>query len=518
MLHIFFRFKLFQWNSVCAIYNSLLMKIAIYVNGEVSNYIITAKDGHENLNSATISNAILLSQRPQIRPMIGDFGELHIWDSVLSSLSVKAYEECDQTKKGNIFDWSKVTPILFNVTVEEMELNILCTPNIPGLTIIPQRATFDTTENLCDRFGGVFPAFRSTNEKTKIIKQYNETESCKTTSYIWSAFTDKKVEGKFVDKDMKELDYADFNRGEPNGGEYENCGSIFFKSGMHVDIGCWEKLCGGCLLNHLPKFELRGVFPKEYNYDRIYYWTRNLQHGKYIFEGIKHNKLVASADGHWNMIDIYSGETLISLENHNYPIGRYSWNDKVKNNTFILSFDSCNDKEFNCGTGNCIPLSKRCNEKKDCPDNTDEEDCASILLPEDYNLGVPPLGPSDSGSLMIEISQFDLNIDDIIDVENMIDIQFGIVSNWKDARVTYVNLNKAGPSILTNEEKNMIWMPAYTLWKANSDGLQEDFGFQTLTAYALKNGSVSDNLINVARVENQGKISSIQFQWFYWNK
>lgn len=33
---------------------------------------------------------------------------------------------------------------------------------------------------------------------------------------------------------------------------------------------------------------------------------------------------------------------------------------------------SCNDDEFDCGGGTCIPLTKVCDRKQDCPKNEDE--------------------------------------------------------------------------------------------------------------------------------------------------
>ena len=474
------------------------MKINIHVNGALSQYTVSALDGHKPLTPSSIINMTLAAVHLGERPMIGRLGDVHIWDNVISTQSIRNYESCVPSVQGNIFDWNRASLTLYDTVVEEVDLPLLCTPNIPGLTLLPERLNYDNAMNLCERLGGEFPAFKKSNDKQNVIQQYNETDSCKSTAYIWSAFTDLKTEGKFVDKTGDILDKNDYNRGEPNGGEFENCGSIHYTTGKHVDIGCWEALCGACNLDHLPQFKLRGLLPVQYDYDRTYYWTRALQNGKYVFEGIIKNKLVANKDGHWTIIDVNNGTVLLELQNHNYPMGRYSWQDKVKNNTFTLSFDGCNDNQFNCGTGNCIMMTQRCNEKKDCPDNSDEENCASIKLPPDYNLGVPPLGSTDNGELTIQISKFSLDIDDILDVDGLMDTQFGIVSIWKDSRLTYINLDNNGPSVITEKEKKLIWLPSYTIWKADSKGLQEEFGFQTLSAYALQNGTISDTNNDVA--------------------
>ena len=300
------------------------MKINVHVNGALSEYAVSALDGHRPLTQSSIINMTLAAVNLEQRAMIGRLGNVHIWDNIMSSHSISNYENCDPSVKGNILDWNKANLSLFDTIIEEVDLPQLCVPNIPGLTILPERLDYDNSKNLCARLGGEFPAFKESSDKQNIIQQYNINAPCKSTSYIWSAFTDLETEGKFVDKNGKVLDENDFNRGEPNGGEFENCGSIHNSNGKHVDIGCWETLCGACNLDHLPKFKLRGVLPVQYDYDRIYYWTRSLQNGKYIFEGIKKNKIVANTDGQWTVVDIKIGTVLLELQDHNYPMGRYS--------------------------------------------------------------------------------------------------------------------------------------------------------------------------------------------------
>ena len=76
---------------------------------------------------------------------------------------------------------------------------------------------------------------------------------------------------------------------------------------------------------------------------------------------------------------------------------------------------------------------------------------------------------------MIEIPWFQLEIDDIVDIDNIMYIQFGIWSVWKDSRVTFINLNKDKETFISEKEKNMIWLPKYTIWKADGDGMKEDY-------------------------------------------
>ena len=59
---------------------------------------------------------------------------------------------------------------------------------------------------------------------------------------------------------------------------------------------------------------------------------------------------------------------------------------------------------------------------------------------------------------MIEIPWFQLEIDDIVDIDNIMYIQFGIWSVWKDSRVTFINLNKDKETFIserTNQHKEI---------------------------------------------------------------
>lgn len=52
---------------------------------------------------------------------------------------------------------------------------------------------------------------------------------------------------------------------------------------------------------------------------------------------------------------------------------------------FLLSnfyniLDPCNENQYRCESGDCIPLAKRCDGNKDCPYNTDELDCPKGTL------------------------------------------------------------------------------------------------------------------------------------------
>ncbi len=306
---------------------------------------------------------------------------------------------------------------------------------------------------------------------------------------------------------------TNFDFGEPNGCVIENCAAFRVSNYKHKDVGCTEKRCGVCDLSFLPVFQLRGIIPEDIRIDRIYFWTKEIANERYIFEGLQHSKLKALNSHTWEILDSNTGESIFQLSKHIYPIGVYEWLDIKSNESMILSFDVCNATQFNCKNGRCISMTLRCNEVKDCDDNTDELDCDLISLPNDYNKDIAP--HNRSGVLNMVISKFQITIEDIVDTKNIIELQFGMQSEWFDSRLTFVNLNKNRANQIPDAEKIAIWRPKYTIWKANSEGLQEDTSLEVLTVKPLEDGHPSDYRDIVASIKFPGEKTVLRLkQWF----
>ena len=57
----------------------------------------------------------------------------------------------------------------------------------------------------------------------------------------------------------------------------------------------------------------------------------------------------------------------------------------------LLTFTNCEDSEFTCFDGHCIPFEQRCNRIGDCLDQSDEKDCFILMLDEaTYIKDYPP--------------------------------------------------------------------------------------------------------------------------------
>ena len=508
---------MFQWNSVCTQYSPLAKKLTVTCDNIEYNLNITIGDAHENITSTSISNMKIGANKIGERSTDGKYGKIQVWDSYVNDDVIEMYMKCKDPSPGNIFDSNVDDLVLVNSVVEEISAEKLCEPNVPGLAFLSVTTNFDNTETICKRLGGDIKAFEKDTDKITMIGEYNKTLSCHVSNAIWSGYSDRDKEGTFKSEGVEPvvLDYSDFDFGEPNGGKIENCAAFRVSNYKHLDVGCTEKRCGACDLPFLPIFHLRGTIPGNVKIDQEYFWTREISNERYIFEGLQHSKLIALNSNTWEINDSNTGESIFQLSEHLYPMGIYEWLDLKSNESLVLSFDVCNATQFNCNNGMCIGMALRCNEVKDCDDNSDELDCNLVELPDDYNMDNAPQNLDKSGLLDIEISKFKMYIEDIVDTKNIIEIQFGMTSVWFDSRLTFLNLDMNRLNQVSEAEKLSIWRPKYTIWKADSEGLQEDKSFEVLTVKPLEEGQPSAYRDTVASIKFSGeKTQLILKQWF----
>ena len=123
------------------------------------------------------------------------------------------------------------------------------------------------------------------------------------------------------------------------------------------------------------------------------------------------------------------------------------------------------DGEFTCNDGQCVSMVKRCNQLPDCEDSSDEKGCQLFSLVEGYNKVVSPFARVSHLNdtivpVSINVSMRLLKMMGIDERENSIDLQFEIILEWRDQRITYNNLKKDSFfNALTEDEIRTIWLP-----------------------------------------------------------
>ena len=158
-------------------------------------------------------------------------------------------------------------------------------------------------------------------------------------------------------------------------------------------------------------------------------------------------------------------------------LGRHEWtvhNDSkscspATSYTTVLKLTGCSEKEFTCDDGSCVPMTDRCNGKRDCSDETDEAECKAFVQSLGYNrFVVPP--PSENETK--HVIYFSFKIQDIIEInekDGFVRCKILLIRKWFDRKVTFQNLkNETGLNIIDPEDQRLLWTP-WTLFNNIAD-------------------------------------------------
>ena len=198
------------------------------------------------------------------------------------------------------------------------------------------------------------------------------------------------------------------------------------------------------------------------------------------------------ANNKWILRDVVSNTRAESLAiEESYVLGKQKWTIKNDNQRCHeekdqgleeykteLKLSGCNqgfvfdyggnmllteDGQFTCDDGQCVSMKYRCDHLPHCKDKSDEKGCNLLTLTEGYNKIVPPFSRTKSRTIIpvsVNVSLRLLSVMGIDEDENTIDLQFEIILDWRDYRISYSNLkNETFLNSLTKEEIQSIWLP-----------------------------------------------------------
>ena len=102
----------------------------------------------------------------------------------------------------------------------------------------------------------------------------------------------------------------------------------------------------------------------------------------------------------------------------------------------MLKLFGCEEGEFTCWDGRCVPMSERCDQIPQCKDKSDEKDCQVVSIDENYNKKIPPFLKSSKAK--VNVSMVFLSINDISEISLTLDIKYTISLDWYETdRMTY---------------------------------------------------------------------------------
>lgn len=396
--------------------------------------------------------------------------QVNMWSYGLSDIDVKDIAKCRRNIVGDIFSSDISQVELINVVEDKRPLESFCHVD-ENFFIFPEKRIFTESRRLCHLVGSELFAPSTFTGNMLLNSTMTKYNFCKGGQNMWIGVTDEREEGtwrRFTDnKILKELPFA---AGQPDNSKKENCMMVVGGEGVWADFRCNENniACASCEERRDVALYLRGTCQEMKT--KTMFEVLGYSSGKPYFHGFHGYMIKNSQDKEWILSDTVSNSTLayINLASRNlYPIGRHMWFltapvcDQAIGSKLELSLSICNEREYMCDDGECISLDARCDDKDDCTDESDEDNCSILVSPTGYRSFKPPKNVEDASQPLqpYVIFQF-LRFLKIEDVQQAISLEFFVIMTWVDSRLRYANLRSdIHANKLSSKEIQAIWKP-----------------------------------------------------------
>ena len=433
--------------------------------------------------------------------------DFQIWKKALSYEEMVAITTCKAFPEGDLLPWNIDNWITWNnqsdiVKRIEVDPKLFCPKQSPYL-FFPgwNAANFEGTDEFCMKFGG------------KMVNATTRAQLADAMAFlqdlfwnpIWpkngwhygafvTTFTDQKEEGVWTNKDpFQPKPDIIWHMMEPDGETGENC--LVYMSAHEGEnitslVGRDFSCCDGCLFPVLCE-DVRKFHGKIYglckstSFDTTYTLSQmpsNFDDGgdvRKYFSGNFGWKIVwDNSDKIWRLSSKLSNTTFATQADPSYPLGRKLWsvfNDKCNlvggTELLYLTFSSCRENEFTCDNGICVPMDKRCDQKEDCKDVSDEKNCITISIdPKKYLKDKPPPALSGNEKAELRISVDLIEILSLAVVEMKITTKYKLQLQWFDPRIVFLNLKEnMNLNGLIASELNQIWIPSIIFSNTQAD-------------------------------------------------
>jgi len=491
-----------QWGHICWSFSLETGVSKLYYNGNLINVqtfkiqegitAIMAKDGKQDLKDAFIYGQepdVIKGDFDHLETFLGDLADLNIWSYALSDSNISVISDCrDESihSKGDIIAWKIDNFFIHKAIVQNgIDSTTFCEP-VENFVLFPQKRLFKEAKTICEIHGGQLAVPNSDEEHAKVMKILkNSKEKCivkteeiqdEVVSWLGATMKDQKWYQLKADGDIgSELGYSkglNFSFAKSYECSYiKNDGG--WVGGKHVTCSM-QKFCTVCKVRNTPVITVKGMCRRtklDFNY---YMKLSELSEVSY-YEGYKVTNLLF--DQHtWKIVwkegeePTFTAEMAKTEKKVNHPLGRHEWlvhepRCGIDNQTRNLTISVCDfDREFTCYSGQCVGIEKRCDEREDCLDASDEDECKLVIIPDQYQKSRPPPvwnKVNGNNDVQIHTKVVILSIDDIDTIKMRMGLTLNIYMRWYDTRLSFAN-----PLILSNktnmipeETASQIWLP-----------------------------------------------------------
>ena len=136
----------------------------------------------------------------------------------------------------------------------------------------------------------------------------------------------------------------------------------------------------------------------------------------------------------------------------------------------LLSISICSESEFTCDDGSCIALSRKCDLRVDCPDQSDETNCTLLDIHSGYSVFLPPPPVHPPTPLSINISVIISSFPVIKTQDLVFETNLEVILTWQDTRLNFLNLKEERSlNLLSPADVQKIWTPTVFFTNANGN-------------------------------------------------
>ena len=298
-------------------------------------------------------------------------------------------------EEGDYLSWSETKWDLQGMaTTEVVRQKELKTK--PLLNLYPAHFSKEGCKYFCKKLGTQMPPVSN-------IQAFCGEKKKEISKSVWLTIDDIDKEGVWKDS----LTGQSLNNtlpwmlNEPNGKSTENCAGFF--DCRWFDISCSRTLHCLCDSEPRPNLRLLGLcnetlIARDYQpqNDVKDIETLTLVSHSTSIQYDQNQMLWLMSVAHHNV----SGTSVASPVS--FTLGKNAWtifgdkgcNKKSNSYEIDLKMSGCKDGNFTCYDGQCISMTKRCDQVPNCRDESDEKGCKILVLKESYNKRVPPVGKS----------------------------------------------------------------------------------------------------------------------------
>ena len=336
-------------------------------------------------------------------------------------------------------------------------------------------------------------------------------------SYFYSGHTDREREGEWRDVNTGGLmGWSNWYRGEPNGGEKQQCSNIHVSYGTMADTSCARRFCPICRIKQRTRLQLSGVCSQS-DIDRFYVLKSQTE-----LLGMTSTRMIfSSKSNRWEIVDRNNKDKIFAFTNKPgvIPLGKHRW---------YFQEESCGDLDLNlhrevekpghfcCDDGSCIDSELVCNNFPDCQDGTDETNCSILILPGlGYKKHLPSIGIEDGRKILLPINTTFtvLDVFDVNEDESFIDISFKLQLEWFDKSLTFKFLKYSETENTLDE--NFSWIriwrpePIFKVIKTTTDNDEDQIFISRKNPPTLANDEIREiyhgqsNNLNLVKLKRQ---------------